>query len=78
MRDLRKYARQTNIQLAIGFLLILFLVGDGLIYVIWGREAAVMGIVCILAGLAPMVAVFLILWGIEWFVRKNNEEGRQK
>ncbi len=76
MRDLRKYARQTNLQLATGFLLILLIVGDGLIYIIWGREAAVMGIVCILAGLAPLVAVFLILWGIELFVKKNNGEGR--
>jgi len=76
MRDLRKYARQTNIQLSIGFLLILFLVGDGLIYIIWGREAAVMGIVCILAGLAPMVAVFLILWGMEVIVKKNDDVGR--
>jgi len=76
MRDLRKYARQTNLQLAIGFLLILLIVGDGLIYFIWGRDAAVMGIVCIMAGIAPMVAVFLILWGIELFVKKNNGEER--
>lgn len=76
MRDLRKYARQTNLRLAIGFLLILFIVGDGLIYIIWGREAAMMGVVCILAGLAPLVAVFLILWGIEKFIQKNNQEGR--
>ena len=73
MRDLRKYARQTNLQLATGFLLILLIVGDGLIYIIWGRDAAVMGIVCILAGLAPMVAVFLILWAMDVIVKKNND-----
>ena len=76
MRDLRKYARQTNLQLAVGFLLILFIVGDGLIYMIWGQEAALMGIICILAGLAPMAAVFLIMWGREGRVKKNNDEGR--
>ena len=76
MRDLRKYARQTNLRLALELLLILFIVGDGLIYIIWGREAAMMGVVCILAGLAPLVAVFLILWGIEKFIQKNNQEGR--
>jgi len=74
MRDLRKYARQTNMHLLIGFLVILFLVGDGLIYAIWGREAALMGIACIMAGLAPLGLAMLILWGIEWLVRKNNEE----
>jgi hypothetical protein len=68
MRDLRRYAQQTNIRILVGFLLILFLVGDGLIYAIWGRGAAVMGMVCILAGLAPLVLTGLILWGIEWFV----------
>ena len=73
MCDLRKYAHQTNLQLATGFLLILLIVGDGLIYIIWGRDAAVMGIVCILAGLAPVVAVFLILWAMEVIVKKNND-----
>jgi hypothetical protein len=34
--DLRRYAKQTNIQLIIGFLLILFIVGDGLIYLRYG------------------------------------------
>ncbi len=76
MRDLRRYAQQTNIRLLVGFLLILFLVGDGLIYAIWGQGAAVMGMVCILAGLAPLGLTGLILWGIEWFVRKNNGDGR--
>ena len=74
MRDLRKYARQTNTRLAAGFLLILFLVGDGLIYLVWGREAAVMGMVCILAGLAPIALTLLILWGIDLFVRMNNRD----
>ena len=77
MRDLRRYARQTNVRMVTGFLLILFLVGDGLIYAVWGREAAVMGLVCILAGLAPLGLTALILWGIEWVVRMNNEDGRK-
>lgn len=76
MRDLRKYARQTNTRLLTGFIILLFVVGGGLIYVLWGHEAAVMGVVCMLAGLAPIALIALILQGIESFVRKNNETER--
>ena len=72
MRDLRKYARQTNTRLLVGFFLILFLVGDGLIYLIYGREAAILGLICMLAGLAPLTLIWLILLAIEWIVRKNT------
>lgn len=69
-RDLRRYARQTNSRLFIGFLLLLFIIGDGLIYLIWGREAALLGLVCILAGLAPLLLIALALWGIDWLTRR--------
>jgi hypothetical protein len=72
MRDLRRYAHDTNVRLIVGFLIILFLVGGGLIYAIWGWEAASLGIVCILIGLLPLGLTFLILWGIDWFVRKKE------
>ena len=69
-RDLRRYARQTNLRLFLGFLLILFVVGDGLIYLIWGRQAALFGLACILAGLSPLVLIGLALLGIEWLTRR--------
>ncbi len=72
--DLRKYARETNIRLFIGFLLILFIVGDGLIFVIYGAGGALMGLVCIFAGLAPLALIALALWGIDWLVRKDHDE----
>lgn len=72
--DLRKYARQTNIRLIIGFILLLLIVGDGLIYLFYGRGAAIMGFICILAGLAPIVLIIIALWLIDWIVRANNTE----
>ena len=40
-RDLRYYARQTNIRIAIGAVLVLFIVGDGLIYFnLWAGSCA--------------------------------------
>lgn len=73
MRDLRRYARQTNARLLVGFLAILFIVGNGLIWFFYGREAALMGVVCLTAGLAPLVLIVLSLLLIEWLVKKANQ-----
>ncbi|MCI0521550.1 MAG: hypothetical protein L0Z70_15000 [Chloroflexi bacterium] len=72
--DLRRYARQTNARLLVGFLLILFLLGDGLIYLFYGREAAWMGLICLLLGLAPAALVWLLLWILEWVVKRAQGE----
>jgi hypothetical protein len=68
-RDLRKYARQTNIRLSIGFAILIFLVGDGLIYYFYGQEAAVMGALCILLGLVPLLLVFLAFLAMDLVIR---------
>jgi TM2 domain-containing membrane protein YozV len=69
-RDLRRYARQTNTRLVVGFLLILFLLGDGLIYYIYGKSAAITGLICLLAGLVPLVLIGLVLYLMEWVVKR--------
>lgn len=71
-RDLRQYARQTNFRLILGGIILLYLVGDGLIYFFYGREAAMMGLVCLTAGLAPMVLIWLFLLLIEWLAKKAD------
>ena len=73
-RDLRRYARQTNARLLAGFILILLLVGDGLIYWIYGREAAILGLICLAAGLGPLLLIALILKLMEWAVERANQE----
>jgi len=73
-RDLRRYARQTNARLFIGFLLLLFIVGDGLIFWLWGRNAAVMGLLCITLGLVPLLLVWVVLTVLEWVVKKADGE----
>ncbi len=73
-RDLRKYARNTNIRLLIGFILLLFVVGDGLIYLIYGPRGAIFGFLCLLGGLAPLVLIGLLLWVLEWIVKRTNKE----
>jgi hypothetical protein len=71
-RDLRKYARQTNVRLGAGAVLILLIVGVGLIYLIYGPGAAVTGLICLLAGLSPIVLIVLALAILDWIQQRAN------
>jgi hypothetical protein len=73
-RDLRKYARQTNVRLAVGAILVLFIVGDGLIYLFYGGGAALMGILCLLGGMIPVVLVILVLLLFEWIQKHADRD----
>jgi TM2 domain-containing membrane protein YozV len=73
-KDLRKYAKQTNTRLIVGGILILFILGDGLIYAFYGASAAVMGLVCLVAGLFPLLLIWLALAALEWFTRRANKD----
>lgn len=73
-RDLRRYTRQTNLRLIIGGLLLLFGVGGGLIYIIYGRDAAIFGLLCLAAGLLPVIIIVVILRLLEWIAKKAGSE----
>ena len=73
-RDLRKYARQTSVRLAVGGLLLLFIVGDGLIFLIYGGGAAVIGLVCLLAGLFPVLIIILVMIVLDWIANRANRD----
>ena len=68
-RDLREYSRQTNVRLIAGAFFLLFVVGLGLIWLIYGNGAASFAFFCLLAGLAPVVLIVLIFFAIEWILR---------
>ncbi len=73
-RDLRKYASQTSVQLIGGAILLLFVIGDGLIYFIYGKSAALMGLVCLLVGLIPVVLVVLVLIILDWIRKRVDRD----
>ncbi|MBT3322025.1 MAG: hypothetical protein HN392_07030 [Anaerolineae bacterium] len=73
-RDLRKYAQDTSVQLGVGAFLLLFIVGDGLIYFIYGKGAAMMGLLCLLAGVAPVLIILLFMLILNWIVKRANRE----
>ena len=68
-RDLREFARQTNIRLAVGATVLLLVVGLGLIWLIYGTDAASFGLFCVMAGLSPVVLILIMFWAIDWILR---------
>lgn len=73
-RDMRKYAKQTNFRLIVGTILIFFVVGLGLIGIIYGLNAALMGLLCLFGGLVPIGLIALLLFGLEVFVKRINKD----
>ncbi len=73
-RDLRKYARSTTTRLILGALVLLFLVGDGLIALIYGRQAGVFALLCTGIGLLPLILIAAWLWLMGRIARKLDDE----
>lgn len=71
-RDLREYTKDTNARLVIGFLALIFLVGDGLIFLFYGKEAGIFGLVCTLGALIPVLLVVIFLMIVDRVVKKNQ------
>jgi len=73
-KDLRKYASQTNVQLIVGALILLFVVGLGLIALIYGPGAAAMGFLCLLGAMVPIGLIFLSLNLLDALVKRINKD----
>ncbi|NOH04185.1 MAG: hypothetical protein HND47_20530 [Chloroflexi bacterium] len=73
-RDLRKYMKETNVRLAIGGVLLLFIVGLGLIWAIYGFGAAVSGFLCLLGAFVPIGLILFFLYGLDWIVKRANRD----
>ncbi len=71
-RDLRKYAKQTNVRVGVGAFLLLLVVGTGLIYSIYGAGAAVGGLLCLGAAVIPIILIFLALELMDWIQKRAN------
>lgn len=71
-RDLRAYGRATHRRLILGGLVLVFAVGDGLVWLLYGKQAGKMALTCTGLGLGPVVLIALVLEAIGWFVRKTD------
>ena len=73
-RDLRRYMKDTDVRLIVGAVALLFIVGDGLIWIIYGLGAAVMGLLCMLGAFIPIGLIFLFLNLSDWIVKRANRD----
>jgi len=55
--------------MVLGAFILLFVVGVGLIWLIYGGEAAGMGLTCLLAALFPIILILGVFVGIEWILK---------
>ena len=72
-QDLRRYSKQTIQRLILGGLILLFAVGGTLIFYFYGGAAALLGMICLLAGLLPIGLIILILALMEFIVERNRK-----
>ena len=71
-----RYPEQFTLSLGallVGFILLLFVVGVGLIGWFYGRNAALIGLTCLFLGLLPLILIWLILTLMEWWVNRGDE-----
>jgi hypothetical protein len=73
-RDLREYTQQTNFRIVAGAIFMLFVVGLGLIWIIYGFGAAMMGLLCLLGAFVPIGLILFSLYGLDWIVKRANRD----
>jgi hypothetical protein len=71
--DLRRYARSTQLRLALGALALLFAVGGFLIYIFYGPAGAALGIACFVLGLLPVVLILGALWMMDLVLGRSRD-----
>jgi hypothetical protein len=64
--DLRRYQTATDRNLLVGFFIVLFLVGGGLIYLFYGVGGLSTGLLCMVGGAVLAGVVVLVAFGFEW------------
>lgn len=69
-RDLREFARQTNVRLLAGAFILLFGVGVVLIFVLYGGGAAAAAVLCLLVGLVPIGLILASFYGMDWIIKR--------
>lgn len=71
-QDLRKYSSQTKYRLILWFIVLLFTLGLGLIWLVYGGRAALFGFLCLLGFGIPVGLIALLMLGLDKIVKKDN------
>lgn len=73
-RDLRGYARGTQVRLLLGGLILVLVVGNGLVWMLYGPNAARLSLMCMGIFLVPGLMIGISLWLMQIVVRKDRDE----
>jgi energy-converting hydrogenase Eha subunit E len=67
------YNSQTRSRLVIWFVVLLFTLGLGLIWLVYGKSAALIGFFCLLGMVIPVGLVALVMFGLNKVNKKINK-----
>jgi hypothetical protein len=70
----RAHRARTDRNLLLGFFALLFIVGGGLIWYLYGAGAAALGVACIALGALLVGALSLLMLGLEWLSHRWDEK----
>jgi polyferredoxin len=68
---IRSFAAQTRNRSIFWFIIILFTLGLGLIWIFYGARAAFLGFICLIGTSIPVGLIALFLFGLEKFVDRE-------
>jgi hypothetical protein len=71
-KDLREYAKSTQTRLIAGFLLLVFFLGDGLIFLVYGKGAGLAGLICLMGAMLPILLIVFFLWIADRIVENRD------
>jgi uncharacterized SAM-binding protein YcdF (DUF218 family) len=70
--DPRHHWHQTQVQLLVGGLAVVGILGGGLVWLLYGRAAAITTWLCLLGGAFVLGLLWLVLGLLEWWVREDE------
>ena len=70
--DLRKYSSQTNFRLVLWFIFMILFIGLGLVWLIYGRNAALLGFLCLLGTGIPVALIAIFIFGLDKLVKRSD------
>lgn len=67
----RAHRARTDRNLLLGFFALLFIVGGGLIWYLYGAGAAALGVACMALGAVLVGVLALVMMGLEWLSKRE-------
>ena len=70
--DPRRHWQQTQVRLLVGGLAIVGIVGGGLVWLLYGRAAAITTWFCLVGGALVLGLLWVVLGFLEWWVKEDE------